>query len=866
MAFAYVYKMNRVAVVAMDDHGQTGATYPAAYGQGIIAVGATDNSDVRPSWSEAGSWIDVSAPGVNILSTYRNGVYFSDPNYEYLSGTSMATPYVSGIVSLLKGFNSNLYNDDIEHIIQLSADKIRPDLYTYDANGWNANVGFGRVNARKALNMLRAPLVFTRTSTTGGSDKGASSTYGMTIFGAQAWGLADGNYFVKRHEVRTTVSFPANSWRAVWGRGVASGGWSAENPNFSMGYCDVVPGTVTSTSAQLRTYVYEVYDINYKSLGWKPTTPGNVTFAYTKLEIPSTITANSTLDGNYVLDNDVTVNSGVTLTITPGSVISFANGKSLTINGVINAQGTSTNQIRFTSASGTIPGSWNKILILNNGNSILKYCTFEYGTNPLSLTNITTGNITIVENCTFKNNSQFGLYTQHSLVNVKSCQIFSNGLSGVGCYNNLDVKFTANHIYNNSGNGVDASSSNFLEFYGNVIESNTGHGFKTANSDHTHLGQPYTWSGYNTIRWNGLNEVEAETNNPSVEIATASIHDASGYEIYNYPGNPQIYTTDCYWDANGCQYSGSVSFNGSNNSLPSWDGQPRTAGSPLGKGSAPVIPDSIPWFYNPRIPDAEKVARCKDIIARNTLMEEAKTALVWLYIILRTDYTQDQLGERKGFYNYLQDIKTNCGDSEIGKLALRYMIFWKMLENENSTVIRLSQEALNAITGEDRKWVLVDLAHIYARSGRSQEAKSTLKELREKYTNDKESIVSIENGIADIEGQISNGSFNPDEKARLITSQALTNVVGIFQNYPNPFNPSTIISYQLSSMSHIKLSVYDVLGREVEILVDGMRDVGSYSTSFDGSKLSSGIYFTRIIVQPQEGLPIIQVKKMLLTK
>ena len=57
-----------------------------------------------------------------------------------------------------------------------------------------------------------------------------------------------------------------------------------------------------------------------------------------------------------------------------------------------------------------------------------------------------------------------------------------------------------------------------------------------------------------------------------------------------------------------------------------------------------------------------------------------------------------------------------------------------------------------------------------------------------------------------------------------------------------------------------------MLGREVEILVDGMRDVGSYSTSFDGSKLSSGIYFTRIIVQPQEGLPIIQVKKMLLTK
>jgi len=51
-AFAYAYKMNRVAVVAMDDHGATGPTYPAAYGQGIIAVGATDNNDNIASYSQ----------------------------------------------------------------------------------------------------------------------------------------------------------------------------------------------------------------------------------------------------------------------------------------------------------------------------------------------------------------------------------------------------------------------------------------------------------------------------------------------------------------------------------------------------------------------------------------------------------------------------------------------------------------------------------------------------------------------------------------------------------------------------------------------------------------------------------------------
>jgi len=68
--------------------------------------------------------------------------------------------------------------------------------------------------------------------------------------------------------------------------------------------------------------------------------------------------------------------------------------------------------------------------------------------------------------------------------------------------------------------------------------------------------------------------------------------------------------------------------------------------------------------------------------------------------------------------------------------------------------------------------------------------------------------------------------------------------------------------------------VYDLLGREVATLVDGMKEPGHYSITFDGSRLSSGIYFLRMNIQPQKGLPaiqtagkpIVQVKKMLLMK
>ncbi len=73
------------------------------------------------------------------------------------------------------------------------------------------------------------------------------------------------------------------------------------------------------------------------------------------------------------------------------------------------------------------------------------------------------------------------------------------------------------------------------------------------------------------------------------------------------------------------------------------------------------------------------------------------------------------------------------------------------------------------------------------------------------------------------------------------------------QNYPNPFNPSTVIKYtvygvtdQGSGPSIVKLAMYDLLGREVAVLVNERKAAGSYEVSFDGSGLSSGVYIYRL--------------------
>jgi hypothetical protein len=66
------------------------------------------------------------------------------------------------------------------------------------------------------------------------------------------------------------------------------------------------------------------------------------------------------------------------------------------------------------------------------------------------------------------------------------------------------------------------------------------------------------------------------------------------------------------------------------------------------------------------------------------------------------------------------------------------------------------------------------------------------------------------------------------------------------QNYPNPFNPTTTINYQISHSSHVALTVCDMLGREVAMLVNGKKEAGNYAVRFDATRLASGVYFYRL--------------------
>lgn len=83
----------------------------------------------------------------------------------------------------------------------------------------------------------------------------------------------------------------------------------------------------------------------------------------------------------------------------------------------------------------------------------------------------------------------------------------------------------------------------------------------------------------------------------------------------------------------------------------------------------------------------------------------------------------------------------------------------------------------------------------------------------------------------------------------------------LYQNYPNPFNPVTVIRYSLIGNRFVSLIVFDALGKEITTLVNDKQNTGSYEIEFEGTGLSSGVYFYKLSTNNY-----FETKKMFLLK
>ena len=97
-----------------------------------------------------------------------------------------------------------------------------------------------------------------------------------------------------------------------------------------------------------------------------------------------------------------------------------------------------------------------------------------------------------------------------------------------------------------------------------------------------------------------------------------------------------------------------------------------------------------------------------------------------------------------------------------------------------------------------------------------------------------------------LESNVATVSITVDPISRASIGDETPFAYSLSQNYPNPFNPTTTIAYTIQEPNHVRLTVYDLLGREVAVLVDEMQLTGLHQTQFDAATLPSGMYVYRL--------------------
>jgi parallel beta-helix repeat protein len=874
-AVNYVARMGRVFVAAKGNDNTTYLHYPSDYdGSWVISVGATNKNGSRAQYpdyrwhygagSNYGNGIDVVAPGTGTLSTTPRFVtsgmedYDVTPNYDSLSGTSMATPHVSGLAALLLTQNSSLHPEEVQGLVRASADdKGDP--------GYDDQYGAGRINAGRALHYLLNPWTLNQYTATGGASVGNTGPYTMEFYNTGT--LPTNIYVVKRYDVRKTVNFPIAYAEPphVWGRGPnASTGWSGANPNYETGYCKVVSSS--ATSAELQTYVYEVWDESGQTYyGWYPTTPGNVVFAYTVHGMPvfhySGNIPSSTWYGYCIVDGSVTVNSGATLTINSGTIVSFTNGTSLTVNGVLNAQGTESQRITF-DRSGT-SGTWDRIKLNASGNSTIAYCNIYHAS------------------------------------------------TGIYLYNSSYPKIHHNIISGNTSYGIDCNSSSPVLYYNTITGSTWGLNCYSYSSPYVvYIQNPPNCCpgpGHNIIKQNGTGISASYTSQPYLGQYSPDyggyncVHDNTGYEIsagytltimaertwwnrvpptypnYYWSGDFHTYQSSIDYDPvgmtndpNNCQYQGSIHEN-----------PPIAPASVVGSPLLKVTSNENNTPSNQAFSSDDELKELLTLEMEGKLEEaiylyiqrfnQETNSEIKKYVLARLAECYLKAGMLEGSRNLTgKDFIDFLNNDVRQKLSKTDEIYATTLEVENLFLIRngnYDKAIANFSTirsdfsnnKETHKNALFNLGYLYySLLNNPVKAKEYFDELRAKYPDDEVTLNAT---------LLTEETPDSTREKEALASSEVPNNDALLGNYPNPFNPTTAISYQLSAVSNVSLKVYDILGREVATLVDEMKEAGDYTASFDGSKLSSGIYFTRFVVKPQDGnKPFVQVKKMLLMK
>ena len=585
-------------------------------------------------------------------------------------------------------------------------------------------------------------------------------------------------------------------------------------------------------------------------------------------------------------------------------MIYFAGGTQLIVNGTLNANGNASQQISF-DQNGT-SGSWAGIVFNSGSTGSLSYCNVKNATTGVNcngylpsitycnISNNSTGiNVTLngtsqnhIAYNTIQNNTSCGISTAYSSFFCDHNIINNNGTYGIYC-SNMNSPVLSPVLYNNKITNhtvglwcyisspylavVDVNHNGYPDKGYNVIKQN-GNGIQAAYSGNVFLGQ-YPYGGYNSIFSNtnyGLyayndGTIWAQYNwwnnlSPSIYQFLATVRTEN--PLSGSDPNPLIYNTP----------PGPISDQANNNLMLKTSSLSVVIPEQVGENPSAddVLSQAMILEYQGKFDDAAGLH--KQVFSSELNTPRGRYALRKL----QEDYSRSN--KKVDFDDYVKK-SVRAKISKNDELSALLIDFENETLFENKNYDGMAKNLIGMLKDYKKiepvyKQALFNLGSLYLNTLNDRsKATQYFSQLETEFPNDM-LIISAHYQLGKDAEMFSNPNLsenNNKEKIAIDTTEAqILQEEKSLTSYPNPFNPSTVISYQLSGVGTryiVSLKVYDMLGREVAVLVEGMKDAGHYKATFDASRLASGIYFARLVATPQDGnKPFTKTMKMLLTK
>ncbi len=590
----------------------------------------------------------------------------------------------------------------------------------------------------------------------------------------------------------------------------------------------------------------------------------------------SNILENAVWKGSIVVEQPISLTSGNTITIKPGTGVFFKPGARLVVESgaVLNAIGTEAFPIVFVPATedNYQAGYWSGIASESEGEVNLTYCKVKGAVTGLSATK-STGTIASSE---FSKN-KIGITLNYANgFSINHCLITDNHTGVQLLYSSPGV--AKNTITNNTHYGLYAFRSK-SKMANNTFEHNGIYGLKIANKSMPILTAVHPSNNPQ------VNNVFESNDSASIWIDLTSRPDLGRYMGINgqiYGGfnqfknrgrdvdilnNAETVSANVNWWENM-----NIAGQGSIDTEPTADqlfGPPARTMASQSDSLPPALGQAYSLELEGNYTDA--------VTLYETVLAEAPDgdyAVEALYGIIRC---YSELNDMITLDNTLLNYYTTYSGLQVGITSYDYSITINTQLQQYSEALNRSIDLLDKVAGtEDEAHVLLEQGILYSfmagdstGSGQKQVSPGSAQRLA---LATYETVLDnySETSSAEIAAWFLGKTYVSSRSEELDAS--VPNKFALYQNYPNPFNPNTTIRYDLPEQSIVSLTIYDILGREVKTLVNGARVMGKHTAIWDGKDrfgipVSTGMYIYRITAVSKESEKhFVQNHKMVLMK